>query len=225
MSDLSVLNTSLTSMIALPDDQAAPALHMRMVALDTVERIQQVSFSERGFIIREFKLRSLWKYLTDPDTGEVFPTMNAWMSCTTFLGCRRTNYEALRIMGLLEDVPAAKLIDIPKSNLHTLTQLSTAVRNQPDVLEAARTMPREAFEEKVEFEHPLQHVETRSPMRLTPGRSERKILDAAIRWAIDHDIAGNPTEAIVRACETALNAWHLDDELAHMPIEEQKEKE
>ena len=147
-----LLRVHLSDLIALPDPEAAVELDARMDAWTTIDKLHERSFVERGIIIREFERRQLWKHLTDPETGHSFPNLTAWLSCENFLGCRRTNFEAKRTLAMLEDVPPAKLIDIPKGNLHTLTQLSTAVRNQPDVLEAARTMPREAFEEKVEKE-------------------------------------------------------------------------
>lgn len=217
MSDLSILNTSLSLMIALPDEQAANSLHRRMVALDTVDRIQQISFAERGFIIREFELRSLWKHLTDPDTGHKFPNITSWLSCSTFLGCRRTNFEAKRDMETLSDVPAANLIDVPKGNLKVLTQLSTAVRNQPDILEAAKRLTSNEFLEKVEKEQPHQHIEAKRVLRFSPGRSWAKVIEETIDYAIEQGIAGNRDEALLRMAETSLNEWKLEEEIKIMP--------
>jgi hypothetical protein len=194
--------------VALADAEAAESLNAWMAALKRVEAVYEVSYGQRLVIIRHFEERSLWQYLIDPETDQTFPSMTAWLS-SGFIGCRRVNFEALRTGKALADVPAGKLLDIPKGSLHTLAQLSTAVRNEPEVLEAARTMKPEEFEEKLEREHPLQHVERRTPMRLTPGRSERRIIDRWIEYAIAHDVAGSPTEAIVKACERCL----LDEEL------------
>jgi aryl-alcohol dehydrogenase-like predicted oxidoreductase len=87
------------------------------------------------------------------------------------------------------------------------------------VLEAARTMPREAFEEKVEKEHPHQHLQVHRALSFRPDRSGAKVIEAAIAWALEHDIAGTREEALVRACETALNQWELDFELSQMPVD------
>lgn len=210
---------NLSDIICLPDVEAADALNKRMGILDEIHRLHERSFVERGIIIREFERRHLWSHLIDPDTDQPFPNLTAWLSCENFLGCRRTNFEAKRTLAMLEDVPPSKLIDIPKGNLHTLTQLSTSVRNQPDVLEAARTMPREAFEEKVEKEHPTQHIEARRSLRFSPGRSGAKVVEEWITYALEHDLAGTRDEALVRACEMALNDARLDEELA-APVEE-----
>ena len=210
---------NLSDLICLTDEAAAIALNRRMSILDEISRIHERSFVERGIIIREFERRQLWKHLIDPETDQPFPNLTAWLSCDKFLGCRRANFEAKRTLAMLEDVPPAKLIDIPKGNLHTLTQLSTAVRNDPDVLEAARTMPREAFEEKVEKEHPNQHVQVHRALSFRPDRSGAKIIEEAIAWALEKDIAGTREEALVRACETALHQWELEQELKEMPVD------
>lgn len=220
---IEVLSGNLSEAISLPDPEAAESLNRRMAAWVRVDRLYERSFVERGLIIREFEKRQLWKHLIDPETGLPFPHLSAWLSSADYLGCRRSNFESKRVLALLEDVPAEKLIDVPKANLHTLTQLSTAVRNDPEILEAARTLPREKFEEKLEREQPNQHISPLSPLRFHANRSDRKIIEETIIWALNHDIATTRDEAFVRACETALDSWQLDDELAHMPVEEKSE--
>lgn len=209
LNTLRVISLTLPDLIRLPDPEAAEALNQRMSLLDMVEKAAEVSYSQRVVIIREFELRQLWQYLTDPLVGEPFPHLTAWLS-SGFIGCRRTNMEAHTDLKKLADVPAEKLIDVPKGNIKVLTQLSTAVRNQPDVLEAAKTMPREAFEEKVEKEHPLQHIERRQPMKFSPGRSWAKDIEATIAAAMEHNIAGSRDEALWKMAVSALEMWKLD---------------
>jgi hypothetical protein len=220
VSDLSILNTSLSVMISYADDRAAESLHERMLALNAVDRIYQISFVERGWIIREFKIRELWKHLVDPETGCHFPNLTAWLSCSAFLGCRRTNFEALRDIEDLQDIPAAKLIDVPKSNVKILKQLSTAVRNSPEVLEQAKTLPQAQFLEKMEQNHPGQYLEGPRLLRFSPPKSGARVVEAWIAYALEHDLAGTRDEAIVMACEAALHDAKLDEELASMPVEE-----
>lgn len=213
---------NLSDLIALPDPEAAEAMNTRMGVLDQIHRIHERSYSERGIIAREFERRKLWAHLIDPATGQAFPSFSAWMSCDDFMGCRRVNFESLRDMRALADVPEEKLIDVPKGNIKLLAQLSTAVRNQPDVLEAARVLDRDAFEEKVEKEHPQQHIEARRPLRFSPGRTGAKVIEEAIAWALEHDIAGSRDEALVRMAEQALHEWQLEAELEEMPAVEVK---
>jgi hypothetical protein len=213
------LSRNLSDLINLPDPEAAEAMNERMSAYEQIERIYERSYAERTIIVRQFESRSLWQYLVDPDTGHLFPNLTAWLSCSSFLGCRRVNFEAMRDGKLLADVPESKLIDVPKGNIKLLTQLSTAVRNDPGILEAAKTLSRDEFEEKVEKEQPHQHIEARRPLRFSPGRSGAKIVEEAIAWALEHDIAGNRDEALVRMAETALHEWELEQELRDMPEE------
>lgn len=119
----------------------------------------------------------------------------------------------------MADVPSMNLLGVTKENLHTLAGLSTSVRNLPDVLEAARTLSAVKFEEKIDKEHPDQHVDPRKPLQFNPGRAGHKIVEEMIAWAVEHDIAGSRDEAIVMAAETALDQWKLEVELREMPAE------
>lgn len=220
MTALEIVSTNLADLLALPNDQAAIRLNERLSALDFIHRIHERSYGERAVIIREFERRKLWAELLDPDTGVKFTSLTAWLSCSDFLGCRRVNFEAKKTGEMLSDVPAEKLIDVPKGNIHVLTQLSTQVRNDPTILEAARTLPQKQFLEKLEREQPLQHVEVKGDFRFSPGRSGAKTVEEAIQWALEHDIAGSRDEAFVRMAETALNEWMLDQELAEMTVED-----
>lgn len=209
LNQLRVISLTLPDMLALPDPEAAEALTQRMALLDMVDQAHEVSYSQRLVIIREFETRQLWKYLIDPLVGVEFSCLTAWLS-SGFIGCRRTNMEAHRDAKALSDAPAAKLLDVPKANIRLLTQLSTAVRNEPDVLEAARTLKPEQFEEKIEAEHPGQHLEARKPLRFRFGRSQARKVEEAIEWALEHDIAGTREEAIVYMAEIAMDSWQLE---------------
>lgn len=210
-SPMAILSTNLDDLLALGDAEAAEALNSWMAALRRVEEVYAVSYGQRLVIIRHFEERSLWQYLIDPDTSLMFSTMNAWLS-SGFIGCRRVNFEALRAGKLLADVPAHKLIDIPKGSLHALALLSPAVRADEAVLEAAK-MGEDALLDKIEAEHPGQHLETRKPMRFSPGRSWAKTIEEAIAYALEHDIAGSRDEALLRMAETSLNDWQMDEEI------------
>lgn len=218
---LRVLPLTLQDLISLPDPEAAEGLNIRMQLLDMVDAAHAVTYSQRLVIIAEFRRRSLWRYLIDPEVGEVFPHETAWLS-SGFVGCRRVNFEAKKDAENLADVEPAKLIDMPKASIKVLTSVSTAVRNDPEVLAAAKA-GEDKLLEKLETDHPGQHIERRKPMTIRPTRSERKVIDAAVEWAMEHGIAGSITEAIVRGMETALNQWQLDDELDHLQVEQKPE--
>jgi hypothetical protein len=214
-----IVSVDLGTLIALPDPEAAEALNTRIMAWNALDELHGRSYAERGLIAVQFEKRRLWSNLVDPDTGTIFANFTAWMSCSQFLGCRRTNFEAKGDVLLLSDVPSAALVDIKKENIKVLLQLSTAVRNDPEVLEAAKILPHDKFEEKLEREHPHQHIESRKPLRFNPGRSGAKKIEECIAYAIEHGIAGGRDEAVVRMAETALDQWFLEEELRSMPAE------
>lgn len=220
MNALTVVSPDLPSLIQLPDERAAVALNDRIIAWNVIDEAHERSYAERGLIAIQFEKRSLWQYLEDPDTQTPFANMTAWMSCSRFLGCRRTNYESKRDMELLQDVPTDKLLDVKKSNLKVLQQLSTSVRNDPSVLEAAKT---DKLLETIERDHPNQHIQTRKPIRINPERDGAAAIDKWVTYALEHDMAGSQTEAIVRACEMALHDAELDDELEAMAEAEKTE--
>lgn len=211
MMDLEVLlHRSLDTIISYPDERAAETLNQRMGAISMIERIYEASYSERCVIVREFEKRKLWRYITDPSTGEPFQHMTAWLSCSEALGSRRINFEAKRDGELLSDVPAHKLIDVPKSNIKALIQLSTEVRNDPEILEAAKNLKRNEFLELIERDHPLQHLESKRVMRFSPDKSGADAIEEMIAFAIENGIAISRDEAIVMAAESALSEWKSD---------------
>ena len=212
-----IVSVNLSDLLALPDSEAAERLNERMWAWDFVARVYQRSYSERVIIIREFERRHLWRSLIDPDSGMPFTSLTAWLSCSDFLGCRRVNFDAHRDVKFVQDVPAEKLIDVPKGNIRILGQLSPAVRTDQKVLEAAKSLPKKQFLDKLEKDHPNQHFEGTVDFRFSPGRAGAKSVEEAITWAIEHDIAGSRDEALVRMAETALHEWELDEELKSMP--------
>lgn len=218
--DIAILNESLETLISLPDEQAAVELDRRMDAWEQIDRLHEYSYSERGEICRQFEKRGLWKHILNPNSKEPFNSFSAWMASGA-VGGRRINFESKRDIEALQDVPAEKLRGVPKSNVKILKQLSTAVRNQDAVLEAAKTLPQEQFLEKVEKEHPDQHIEGRRALRFSPGRSGAKKVEEWCKYAIEHDLAGNRDEALVMACEEALTNALLDERLAVEMKEEQ----
>lgn len=195
--------TDLSTLLALPDPEAAEALSERMAMLDQVHRVHERSFYERGVIALEFERRQLWRHLVSPETGDPFPSLTAWIS-SGFLGCRRTTFEAKKIMTMLADVPPERLAGVPTGTLYELTKLSTAVRNDPRILAAARRLPKDVFLAHVSLVHVDQHVEPTETLRFSPVLSGAKLIKEWCEYAVENDLAGNRDEALVMACEAAL---------------------
>lgn len=75
-------------------------------------------------------------------------------------------YTAMRVFRtLLPDIPFEHLREIKRCNLLEMaSKLSTGVRKDPKVIEAAKTMTHDKFMAQVALDHPLQHLETKSPL-------------------------------------------------------------
>lgn len=213
-SPLDVLSVNLSDVISLPDPEAAEELSHRMSLWVRVEELRERSYIERGIIAREVERRSLWRHLDDPETGFPFTSFSAWMGCRDYLGCRRTNFAAKADVKLLEsDVPLGHLVQITdKGNIKTLIEMSSADRKDPAVLAAAKTLDNEQFLAKVEKERPNQHLSVRRMHRSSLGRNESDDVEQAIEWAIEHEIAGSPSEALHRMAVTALEKWKEEGE-------------
>jgi hypothetical protein len=184
MTPLEIVSANLVDIICLPDPEAAEALAQRMAALDHIKLVYDRTYSDRVVIMRLFETKQLWKHLTDPDTGLPFPHMTAFMSCSKLFGCRRTNFEALADAKLLSDMPAEKIIDLPKGNIKVLAQLSTAVRNDPEILEAAKGSE-DAFVAKVQQRFPSQHLESSKTLRFQLPAGDAAEVEEAIDKAME----------------------------------------
>lgn len=190
-----LLNKTLDELIALPDEDAAPALQGRMSAWDQVDILHERSYSERGMIALEFEKRKLWQYVINPASGNPFTSFSAWATHGP-LGGRRVTFEAKKDIKALEDVPAGELREIPKCNIQTLKGLSTKVRNEPAVLDAAKKLSEDEFLEKLDKEYPDQHTGgKRQWLRFRLKRHEREEIEEALKLAME-DGATSKSEAL-----------------------------
>ncbi len=155
--------TDLSTLLALPDPEAAEALSQRMAMLDQVHRAHERSFYERGVIALEFERRQLWRHLVSPETGDPFPSLTAWIHSGA-LGGSRWTFKAKEILTKLADVPVKQLSGIPTGTLYELVGMSTSVRNDPHVLAAARALPTKVFVAKMAREQPGQHISPKSKL-------------------------------------------------------------
>jgi hypothetical protein len=127
------------------------------------------------------------------------------------IGGRAINFEAKRDVEALADIPQAILRDIPKANIKVMRQLSTHVRQT--VMDAAAKMGPGELLDYIDACHPDQHSDINVCMKFKPERSGAALIEEALTWAIEHELAGTRDEAIIRMAETALEDWKLDHEL------------
>lgn len=151
---------------SMGDEQAAKTLDDRMVSL---ERLSKRLFIERGMILLAFDERQLWRF--------EFTSWGEWVAARVSDYSRRDcNYAKAVAKELRDDVPVADMLEIPRCNLTLMqSQLSSGVRKQRTVIEAAKTLSEAEFAEKVTKEYPECHVEAKKQrvFRMSDGDWEQ----------------------------------------------------
>src|SRR5271157_5720703 len=157
-------------------------------------------FVEMGLVLEEIERRELWPFDKSP-TLEGIPchSMDDWIHRASGTS-NGTAYAALQAGRTLSHIPAEERAEIPRCNQQVLSKLSPAVSGDAEVLEVAKHGSNEALLDKIEKDHPNQHVETKRPMRFSPEHSARKIIDKAIAMCMAIEECGRD-EALERICE------------------------
>jgi hypothetical protein len=164
---------------SMSDADAARVLDERLRFL---ERQYKRNFVERGFILVEVEERQLWKELVDADTNEKYTSFDRWV-CGAASHSRADCFEAMRAVKELRDVPREQLMGIPRKNIGILSQLSTKVRKDPDIIAAAQDSSKKEFIAHIQGNYPDQHVEQESKVTTYPTVSQREIIDSALEIA------------------------------------------
>lgn len=172
-----------------PVDEAT--LFARMRSLDETER---TSYAEKGRICLMVKQNLLHEKRTDPDTGQPC-SLTTWIRlCAPW--SYQTCFSSLRDMEELSDMPMKELAQVPQANFPILRQLSTHVRNQPTVIQAAQTKRSNEFIEHIQKAFPQQHVETSQTLRFVANQTQAAEIEEAITVAMGRG-AMSRTEALV----------------------------
>ena len=173
-------------------ESAADAADEIRILLGTLDGIEDKVFALRGMACLLIEERQLWSEHEDPDVGQPFASFDRWLKWVapkSWSYCR----DAMRVVKELgADFP--DLLRIRRCNLEQLKKVSTKVRRNPAVIEAARTLPEKAFVEKVnrEFE---QHLEIKQPVVMAPSGDVEEF-ESAIAMAL----------LIEEGCETRADA-------------------
>jgi hypothetical protein len=186
-----MLESSLVTLRALPDDVAASKLDTLMRQL---EQQYKRSYVMRGVCGLEVKQRQLWKVLQ-------FSSFEQWLqnACPQ---SRADVYAAMRTVEELTEIPRQELEEIPRMNLKVLQSLSTAVRRDPEVLQAAKVCSEREFVARVRQTHPEQAMEQHRRLVFNPTVSAASVIEDALETAIASGEFGNREEV--------LEAWAAD---------------
>ena len=172
-----------------PDEQAAFMLDQRVRSLDILCR---TAFVQLGFLCQEVQTRSLWRCLGQE-------SFTAWIldaAPYSYSYC----HEAKRVLGELADVPKHDLLEMSRGNLYELRKLSTAVRKDPAVIRAAKTLNPTAFTEFMEHEHTDQHIEGVRRMTFVLPQSAYSVVEGVIEAAIASGQCGSKEDWLEAVC-------------------------
>ena len=157
-------------------------------------------FAVLGLMLHDCESNELWKEVIDDTVGFPFGTFGQWMArCTPGEDdspARSTAYAALRARKALLDIPAADYAQIREANVGTLVQLSTAVRRDPAVLEAARGN-NPALIAHVKAHHKDQHIESPAKMLFNFTEGAKAEIEEAVQLAIERGDADNKESAVL----------------------------
>jgi hypothetical protein len=197
----------MVEILGLPDDKAEEVLFNRMRHLDRVEKL---SYAERGMICRQVQNYMLHEKRDDPETGQPC-TFTRWVRLSSPWGYS-TVFSAMRDVEALKGIPDEDVAEIPQSNFPIMIQLSTDVQQDPKVLEAAKTQRTEEFVEHIREHHPEQNIEHRKFLRFQPEESAAKKIEEALDKAIERG-AHNRNEALEMVCAEAMMQWQYESEV------------
>lgn len=194
--------------ISLADEVAESTIYTRMRSLDETARL---GYAEIGLMCVSVQNRLLWRTRIDPDTGFPCRSFSRWLRIAAPFSYS-TAYSALRDVEELADIPASELAQIPQSNIFTMKQLSTAVRAEPAVLQAAKTQRSEDFVEHIRKTHPGQALEEKKTFRFNPPQSAAEVIERALKMAEGHG-AANRNDALELMAVTCMEQWRLEAEV------------
>ena len=198
---------AMVAVLKLPNVQAESTLFDRLRYLD---RMTKLAYSEIGFISLTVQRYRLHEYRLDEELQKPF-SFTRWLrkACPWGYGVA---FAAMRDVEELKDIPAEHLAEIPQSNFPILRQLSTAVRAEPQVIEAAKTQTAADFTEQIRKDHPEQHIESRKILRVNMDESALAKVEEAICEAMGRG-ATSRGEAMEMIAAEALLEWRFEQTL------------
>jgi hypothetical protein len=214
MSEITLTPDKLVSILKMSNEEAERALFDRLRWLDRSERL---THAERGLILRNVEEFKLFEQRIDPSTGTPC-TFDGWLRLASpwaYSSCR----QALRDVKDLSDINDSDLAQVTPSNFPILKKLSTQVRNDPSILEAAKTQPTEKLVEQIRRDHPMQHIECTKTLRFNLDESDAATVEEVLDIAMQKG-AHNRNESLLMVSIEARDSWRYEQEILKMPEED-----
>lgn len=184
-----------------PDHQTARFLDTRMRKLESQSRR---NFIEAGIIALEVSDRCLWKEMFDPETGECFSSFDNWIQNAASVS-RSSVYESMRVLKALPDLDVNTMKEIPRSNLKTLTALSSKIGHDESVIEAARTQSDAKFRKTLQERHPDQQIESMDGIFFPLTKTQRKLVEDVLAVVTEQNECSSKSEALEALCTDFFN--------------------
>lgn len=139
--------------------------------LVAIAKVEERGFIWRGIVLREIERRELWR--------EGYTSMKDFL-CHGSPYSARDGYAALAAAEELKDVPVVDLANMPRCNVETLKHLSSTVRSQPEVVEAAKSLSEDDFVAHIQEHHPTQRIEHRKRLIFRPTESQKSVIERVL---------------------------------------------
>jgi hypothetical protein len=200
-----ITQQALTRILVLPNSEAESVLYERLRYLD---RTTKLAYAEIGYVCLAVQTYRLHEHRIIDGKPCSF---TRWIRLAAPWGYS-TCFAAMKDVGDLKDIPVEHLAEIPQENFPILRQLSTAVRAEPQVIEAAKTKSSDQFTQQIRKDHPEQHIESRKMLRVNMDESALAKVEDAITAAMQRGAASRG-EALEQICAEVLLEWQLEDEI------------
>ena len=165
-----------------------------------------------GIMCRDVRNELLWQCRTDPSTGLPCTSFTRWMRVAA-PRAYSTAHGYLADVIALKDIPDENLSQIRGDNVGTVVQLSTAVRADQSVLEAAKTQRNDDFVETIRQTHPDQHLEHKKTLSFHPVESAAQTIERALQMAAEDHGASTRDDALELLAVTSIDQWRLEKEV------------
>lgn len=172
--------------------------------------VVSMSYARVGLLCRAVHSYELHEQRTDPETGEPC-SFHRWVQIAA-PRAHATCYAALRDVEALQDMPDGEVAQIPASNFPVVRQLSTQVRNDPQVIEAIKSKPTDGLVEHIRKNHPEQHIEHTTVKRFRLEESAAEKIEEALKMAQLHG-ARNEAEALEMMAAAAMESWRYEEQV------------
>ena len=186
----------MTDYDSIDDFSAESAIFNRLTIYAAQDHTR---YAEVGLMADTVDSKLLWRFRVDPEDGLPCRSFARWAHIcpypySTLYAAMRDVRELIGVEG--KGVDPEDVAEISQGNIATMKSLSTAVRRDPKVLQAAKTMRPEKFVEEVQKSHPNQALETRKPMKFNFTASQSAIVQGAIDIAIRTGYAASREELL-----------------------------